>query len=418
MLNLKGYQILEQICDSSNSAVFRGIREFDGLPVVLKLLKQDYPTPQAIARYREEYAIASKLNWESGTKAIALERYQHSLVIVFQDLGGQSLRQYLQGKVMPLNQFLPIAIEITQQLVYLHQNNIIHKDINPSNIIINPKTKQIALIDFGISKHCKIETTSLKSPNILEGNLSYMSPEQTGRMNRILDYRSDFYSLGVTFYEMLSGKLPFIGNDLLDLVYSHLAHEPIPVNSVNPNIPDAISNIVSKLMAKNAEDRYKSAEGIKADLRICLEGLKTKENIDHFPLGEYDVAEVFQIPQKLYGREQEISILLDTFNRVTEEKDELNLSKKEVVLIAGYSGIGKTALVQEIYKPVTEKRAYFISGKFDQFQRNIPYSAIVNAFRELVQQLLAENQEHLRDWRDKFLAVLGNNAQVIIDVIP
>ena len=418
MLILKGYQVLEQICESSNSAVYRGIRESDRQPVILKLLKQDYPTPQAIARYREEYAIASKLNWKNAAKAIALEHYQRSLVIVFQDLGGKSLRQYLQGKVLPLIQFLPIAIEITQQLGYLHQNNIIHKDINPSNIVINPKTKQVALIDFGISKRCKHETTSLKSPNILEGNLSYMSPEQTGRMNRILDYRSDFYSLGVTFYEMLSGDLPFIGNDLLDLVYSHLAQEPIPVNSVNVNIPDIISDIVSKLMAKNAEDRYKSAEGIKADLEICLEALKTEEHIEHFVLGKYDVAETFQIPQKLYGREEEISILLNTFNRVTEEKDELNLSKTEIILVAGYSGIGKTALVQEIYKPVTEKRAYFISGKFDQFQRNTPYSAIVKAFRELVQQLLAESQDKLQDWRNKFLEALGSNGQVIIDVIP
>ena len=160
MLILKGYQVLEQICDSSNSAVYRGIRESDRQPVILKLLKPDYPTPQEIARYREEYAIASKLNWENAAKAIALEHYQRSLVIVFQDLGGQSLRQYLQGKVLPLTQFLPIAIEITQQLAYLHQNNIIHKDINPSNIVINQKTRQVSLIDFGISKCCKHETTS------------------------------------------------------------------------------------------------------------------------------------------------------------------------------------------------------------------------------------------------------------------
>ena len=418
MLILKGYRVLEQIGDSSNSAVYRGIRESDRQPVILKLLKQDYPTSQAIARYREEYAIASQLKWQNAATAIALEHYQRSLVIVFKDLGGQSLRQYLDGKAIPLTQFLPIAIEITQQLADLHQSNIIHKDINPSNIVINPKNKQVSLIDFGISKRCKLETTSLKNPNILEGNLSYMSPEQTGRMNRILDYRSDFYSLGVTFYEMLSGKLPFIGNDLLDLVYSHLAQEPIPVNSVNVNIPDIISDIVSKLMAKNAEDRYKSAEGIKADLEICLEALRTEDNIEHFALGKYDVAEIFQIPQKLYGRREEISILLDTFNRVTEEKDELNLSKTEIILIAGYSGIGKTALVQEIYKPVTEKRAYFISGKFDQFQRNTPYSAIVKAFRELVQQLLAESQDNLQTWRNRFLEALGSNGQVIIDVIP
>ncbi|MBD0302803.1 MAG: AAA family ATPase, partial [Tolypothrix sp. T3-bin4] len=287
-------------------------------------------------------------------------------------------------------------------------------DINPSNIVFNPDTEIIKIIDFGIATVLTRENPTLKNPNVLEGTLAYMSPEQTGRMNRTLDYRTDFYSLGVSFYELLTGQLPFNTTDALELVHCHIAKQPVPphlLRAEGRGIPKAVSDIVMKLMAKTAEERYQSAWGIKADLEKCLTQLQTTGKIELFPLGTQDISEKYQIPQKLYGREQEIVMLLTAFERVISDKSEL-------MLVSGYSGIGKSALVQELYIPITEKRGYFISGKFDQYQRNIPYSAIVSAFQELVRQLLTESEAQLNTWREKLLAALGINSQIIIDVIP
>jgi len=230
-------------------------------------------------------------------------------------------------------------------------------------------------------------------------------------MNRAIDYRTDFYSLGATFYELLLQKTPFNGTDSMELVHCHMAREPEPPYEVNQGIPKVVSDIVMKLLAKSAENRYQSAGGIKADLEECLNELDVNGNIPTFSLGRNDISDRFQIPQKLYGREQELDILKTTFERVSE-------GKSEMLLISGRSGIGKTALVQEMYMPVTQQRGYFISGKFEQFQRNVPYSAVINAFQDLVRQLLAENEEKLNCWRKKILKTLGSNGQVIIDVIP
>ncbi|MBD0310592.1 MAG: AAA family ATPase, partial [Microcoleus sp. T1-bin1] len=263
----------------------------------------------------------------------------------------------------------------------------------------------------------------------LEGTLAYLSPEQTGRMNRRLDYRTDFYSLGVTFYQLLTGQLPFLTTDILELVHYHIAKPPIPPHEVNAAIPKPVEDIILKLMAKNAEDRYQSAWGIKADLERCSEQFTTTGQIAHIQLGLQDVSDQFQIPQKLYGREAEIAPLLAAFERVAprgnvgeahrpESGIENPQFQVEMMLVSGYAGIGKSALVQELYKPITANRGYFISGKFDQFRRNIPYSAIVDALQKLVQQLLGEPDEQVQQWRSRLLTALGSNGQIIIDVIP
>ncbi|NJL81661.1 MAG: AAA family ATPase, partial [Richelia sp. SM2_1_7] len=248
-------------------------------------------------------------------------------------------------------------------------------------------------------------------PNQLEGTLTYMSPEQTGRMNRVLDYRTDFYSLGVTFYEMLTGRLPFQSNDPLELVHFHIAKQPVAIQQLNPEVPKAIANVVEKLMAKNAEDRYQTAKGLLADLELCREQLEITGTIIEFPPGRLDVLSQLLIPQKLYGRETQVTKLLDAFERVSKGSCEL-------LLVSGYSGIGKSSVVYEVNKPVTQKRGYFISGKFDQFKRNIPYASLIQAFSSLMQQLLTESTTHLEKWRNKILTAVGANGQVIIDVIP
>lgn len=437
---LLGYQLLAQIYESANSLVYRGIQERDNQAVILKFLKEDYPTPEETFRYKQEYKITRNLNIAGVVNAYSLEKCENSLVIIFEDFGGESLKILMNNQAFTLNQFLFLAIKITEILGEVHSRNIIHKDINPSNIVFNPYTQQLKLIDFGISSILSHENPTIKNPNILEGTLAYISPEQTGRMNCSVDYRTDFYSLGVTFYELLTNHLPFNTTDAMELVHCHIAKQPIPPHELNSEIPKAVSEIVMKLLAKTAEERYQSAWGIKADLEECLFQLQNNSQIYNFSLGLKDISDKFQIPQKLYGREAEVKTLLVAFERVCGEQVGLQgfapvqergveskqtkvenfscFAKSEMMLVSGYSGIGKSALVQEIYKPITKHRGYFISGKFDQFGRNIPYSAVVSAFSNLVRQLLTETEVSLAQWREKIQCAFGANGQVIIDVIP
>ncbi|MBF2005099.1 MAG: PAS domain S-box protein [Chlorogloeopsis fritschii C42_A2020_084] len=425
MIALPGVAIHSKIYESSASLVYRGIREQDDRPLVVKLLKQDYPSPQELTRYRQEYEITRSLNLPGVVKAYSQQDYQRTLAILLEDFGGESIERWMQQRKerfcpMPLSNFFRLAIDITEILGKIHHANIIHKDINPGNIVFNSDTGVVKIIDFGIATRFNRTNPTFKSPHVLEGTLAYISPEQTGRMNRWLDYRTDFYSLGVTFYELLVGQLPFPTTDILELVHCHIAKSPVPPHELNAAIPKAVSDIVMKLMAKNAEDRYQSAWGIKADLERSDRQFAQSGQIDRIQLGLQDISQQFHIPQKLYGREAEIAALLAAFDRVAGRGNEENSQpfNVEMMLVSGYAGIGKSALVQELYKPITAKRGYFVWGKFDQFDRNIPYSAIAHALQKLVQQLLGEPEKQLQQWRSHLLAALGSNGQIIIDAIP
>ncbi len=422
MITLPGVAILSKIYESPATLVYRGIREQDNCAVVAKVLKQNYPSPGELTRYRQEYEITHSLNIDGVVKAYSQQDYQRTLVILLEDFGGESLERLQQRSdfyPMPLSNFFGLAIAITEILGRIHAANVIHKDINPSNIVLNPKTGVVKMIDFGIATRFSRTNPRFKSLHLLEGTLAYLSPEQTGRMNRMLDYRSDFYSLGATFYELLTGQLPFPATDILELVHCHIAKQPVLPHELNSTIPKPVSEIILKLMAKNAEDRYQSAWGIKADLERCARQLVEIGQIDYIQLGLQDISQQFQIPQKLYGREAEIGALLAAFDRVAGRRHEENSPQLnvEMMLVSGYAGVGKSALVQELYKPITAKRGYFVWGKFDQFDRNIPYSAIAHALQQLVQQLLGEPDEQVQQWRNRLLTALGSNGQIIIDAI-
>ena len=437
MIEIAGYQIFTKLHESTNSRVYRGVRESDHLPIIIKVLKKDYPTVEEITQYWREYKITKSLNLEGVIKAYSIEQYQNTLLIVFEDIGGESLAKILPSTHLSLEAFLKLAIKLTETLSQVHNFNIIHKDINPDNIIWNRKTDRVKLIDFGICTEVSREKPSFNNWNLLEGTLGYISPEQTGRMNRSLDYRTDFYSLGATFYQMLTNQLPFTTKDSLELIHHHIAKSAIPPHLINQEIPKVISAMVMKLLAKNAENRYQTAWGIHADLERCLVQLNSNNQISYFHLGEHDISEKFQITEKIYGRQQEVEILKKAFAKIAEfEPEQVIITQNnndlfsilnpninpqtpiEFVLVSGYSGIGKSALIQEIYKPLTQKQSYFIAGKFAQYQRGIPYFAIVQAFEELIFQLLTESETKLQQWRTKILAALGSNAQVIIQVLP
>ncbi|MEP0969976.1 MULTISPECIES: AAA family ATPase [Cyanophyceae] len=423
MIALSGIAIHKKIYESPNSLVYRGIRMQDERAIIVKMLKQDYPSPQELTRYRQEYEITRSLNLEGVVKAYSQQDYHRTLAILLEDFGGESLEQWMRQQSsfcpMHLSTFLHLAIDITNILGKIHAAGIVHKDINPNNIVLNLDAGVIKIIDFGIATRFNRTNPMFKSLHALEGTLAYLSPEQTGRMNRLLDYRTDFYSLGVTFYELLTGQLPFTTTDILEIVHCHIAKQPVSPCELNVAIPKAISDIITKLMAKNAEDRYQNAWGIKADLEICLRQLTETGQIDDIQLGLQDVSEQLGIPQKLYGRETEIAALLATFEKIARNEEELpNPSFGTMMLVSGYSGVGKSALVQELYKSITARHGYFVSGKFDQFQRNIPYSAIAHALQQLVQQLLGEPTEQLQQWRSRLLTALGSSGQLIVDVIP
>ncbi|BAY11537.1 trifunctional serine/threonine-protein kinase/ATP-binding protein/sensor histidine kinase [Calothrix sp. NIES-2098] len=410
-LMMPNYDLNEILHEGDDTVIYRATSQIDKQSVILKILKAEYPSLDAITSLKHEYKITENLNLESVVKVLRLENHENRLALVFEDFGGKSLKQILSTKKLELNSFMSIALQMTQALVSVHTHQIIHKDIKPGNIIINPETGIVKLTDFSIASQLNKETTQLANPQQLEGTLAYMSPEQTGRMNRSLDYRSDFYSLGVTFYEMLTGQLPFQSDDPLELIYCHIAKQPVEIEELNPEVPNSIAAIVWKLMAKNAEDRYQTAKGLLADLEICAENLKTTGQIINFTPGRLDVLSQLLIPQKLYGRETQVNLLLDAFERASQGGCEL-------ILVSGYSGIGKSSVVNEVNKPITRAKGFFISGKFDQFQRSMPYASLIQAFSGLMRQLLTENVTKLEDWRKKILAAVGSNGQVIIDVIP
>ena len=414
-ITIGNYHALKLIHKSDRTLVYRGQNVENGQPVIIKLMRNQYPSFRELVQFRNQYAISKNLEIEGIIKTYTLERYENRYALIMEDMGGVSLAEYQGRASLSVSQFLDLAIQLSKILHQLHNNSIIHKDIKPANILIHPETKQVKLIDFSISSLLPKETQVVETPNVLEGTLAYISPEQTGRMNRAVDYRSDFYSLGVTFYELLMGALPFRTDDALEVIHGHIALYPKPLSELvvlgGCLCPPTISDIVMKLMAKNAEYRYQSALGLKYDLEKCLSQYQERGKIESFELGERDICDRFLIPEKLYGREKEVQALLDAFERVVE-------GNREMVMVAGFSGIGKTAVVNEVHKPIVKQRGYFIKGKFDQFNRNVPFSAFVQAFRSLMGQIISESDAQLQEWKTQILEAVGNNGQVLIDVIP
>ncbi|HRY17087.1 MAG TPA: diguanylate cyclase [Candidatus Competibacteraceae bacterium] len=410
---IEGYNECETIYESRTSIVFRGRRAADGQTVVLKMLKGAYPGVRELARYRHEYDLLRSLDLDHVIVADRLQEYGSTLILVVEDFGAESLKKLAGQHCFTLEELLEIFITVCGALARLHERHILHKDINPSNIVYNPATRLCKLIDFGLAARLSPTHPSQDHANTLEGTLAYISPEQTGRMNRSVDYRSDLYSLGVSLYELLAGRLPFQAEHSLEMVHAHIAITATPVHEVNPAVPLPLSAIVARLMAKTAEQRYQSASGLGADLAACLDALRAAGRIDPFELGLHDQIGTFYLPQHLYGREQEIAHLLKTFNEQVAGQGAMRF-----VLLSGYSGAGKTSLVKEIYKPVTGSNGYFIKGKFDQHQRTIPYYALKQALAELADVWLTESEERLAAIAAALREALGEAGGVMVDLIP
>jgi PAS domain S-box-containing protein len=369
------------------------------------------PAIGSIKRMEHEYSLRAEIDPEWGIRPFALALHMGRTMLVLTDSGGEPLDRLL-GRPMELTQFLRLAVGLSVALGQLHGRNLIHKDIKPANVLVNSKTGQVWLTGFGIASLHPRERQSPAPPEFIAGTLAYMAPEQTGRMNRSIDSRSDLYALGITLYEMVTGSLPFTASDPMEWVHCHIARRPVPPSERVKNVPGSVSAIIMKLLAKTAEGRYQTATGAASDLRRCFAEWETHRRIDEFPLGEHDTPDRLLIPEQLYGRASEIETLLASFDHIVVG------GRPELVLVSGYSGIGKSSVVNELHKPLVPPRGLFASGKFDQYKRDIPYATLAQALQSLIRPLLSKSETELRKWREAIHAAVDPNGQLMVDLVP
>lgn len=412
-ITIPGYHFQEEpIYNGQRFVIFSGISTQNNEPIVIKMLKATHPTPEDIRKFKREYEITKILDSDKTVHVVGFEKYQDSYGMVLENIILPTLAEELQKRnKFKIRDSLEMGIKIAKAVLYIHKKNIIHKDLNPSNIFCDFDRRVVKIFDFNLATTLPKEQAAIVNPNVLEGTLPYISPEQTGRMNRGIDYRTDFYSLGIVYYQMLTGQLPFHAKDPIELVYNHIAILPKTPSEINPEIPAMLSTIVMKLIKKNPEERYQNIQALLEDLTHCLEEWDKNGKIQEFQLSKKDIYYRFQIQDKLYGRDDEIKKLLDVYNKVTG-------SGVELILVTGEPGIGKSVLINELQKPVIEKHGFYISGKFEQFKHNVPYAALIQAFTELVNQLLTEDETKIAFFRKKILDSVKGYGEVIVNVIP
>lgn len=369
------------------------------------------PSPETRKKIDREYSLRSEVDSAWAVRPLALAEPNEQMTLVLEDPGGQTLDGLLSGP-MEMTQFLRLAIGLARALGGLHGAKLIHKDVKPTNVLVDPASGQARLMGFGIASRLRREHQPPEPPEFIAGTLPYMAPEQTGRMNRSIDSRSDLYALGVTLYEMLTGDLPFTASDPLEWVHCHIARHPVPPHERAKNVPTCVSAIVMKLLAKTPEERYQTATGVESDLQNCLAEWEVHGYIADFLLGQHDAPDRLLIPEKLYGRAREIETLLTTFDRVVAG------GRPELVLVSGYSGIGKSAVVNELHKSLVPPRGLFASGKFDQYKRDIPYATLAQAFQNLIRPLLSGSESELTEWRNAIHEAINPNGQLMVGLVP
>lgn len=408
-MKLSGYRLGSELGHDEHTAVYRAVREHDGLRVIVKTLSREYPLPAEVRLLEFEYRMLEKLRGPHVATALGLARTGGQLALILEDFGADPLSA--RGTPLPLAEFFRVAKQLVAALGHVHAHDVIHKDVRPEAVLSNADGSVVKLFSFQLASEISREVRDVSVQNRLEGSLPYISPEQTGRMNRALDYRSDHYSLGVVLFELLTGELPFSASDVMGWVHCHISMPAPSVREKAPDVPQMLSELVAKLLAKEPRERYQSTRGLLADLERCEALAHAGRGDEHFPLGVDDISERFALSQRLVGRDHEVRLLRAVF-------DDACKGPGKLLMVSGYSGVGKSSLIRELYEPLAARRGYFAAGKFDQLDRSVPYAALVEALRNLVRQLLAEPDIQIADWCSRLLAVLGPGAGVMVELVP
>src|SRR6202453_3185066 len=380
-------------------------------PILLLACSDEYPSPRSLQRLEHEHALRADLSAEWAARPVELVRREGRLTLVLEDPGGRPLERML-GRPMDMTQFLRIAVALAAAIGRVHAQGLIHKDLKPANILVDASSGSVRLTGFGIASRLPRERQAPGPPEEIAGTLAYIAPEQTGRLNRSVDSRSDLYAWGVILYEMLTGALPFSAADPMEWIHCHIARQPAPPSERLNEVPASLSAIVMKLLAKSAEDRYQTAAGLEADLRRCQSDWEAHGRIEPFPLGMRDVSDRLLIPERLYGREREVQALMAAFDRVVAH------GATELVLVSDYSGVGKSSVVHELHKAMVPPRGLFAAGKFDQYERDIPYATLAQAFQPLIRQILVMSGTEVERWRRALAEALWAHGQLIVDLVP
>jgi serine/threonine protein kinase len=410
MTMLSNYTVLEEVREKGKIKVFRGYKKDNRTQVLVKILKKDPSNLVEVSRLLNEFEVTRDLDIDGIIKPVEIEQTDSYFAVIVNDLGTVPLKEYFGSRMIGPWLFTDVAMQLAEIISQIHEHGIVHRNLNPDNILIHPDTGNVYVTGFGSAAYVSSENSSLSSPDP-DLVYEYISPEQTGRLSKSVDQRSDLYSLGVIFYELLTDRLPITAKSEAEWVHAHITGKPLAPDKIKPNIPSAISGIVMKLLEKNVEERYQSAYGLAWDIKECMKQLIETGMIEDFTIGQKDVYSSFQLPLKLYGRDEEEEKLKSIFDRVCD-------GSAEAVFISGYPGIGKTELVNKILKPLTIEKGYFISGKTDQLKKNIPYAPFTEAVRALIMQLMTESDKDLDYWRKTILNVLGRNSSVIAEIIP
>jgi len=405
-----GY-VLEPLREGADFTLYRGRER--GNQILALSVTAEQPSPRSLRLLEHEFSLAAELDAAWAAQPLALTRHQGRTVLILRDPGGEPLDRVIelhQGQAIDLTRFLRIAIGLAAALSQVHRQGLVHKDVKPANALVDD-SGHVWLTGFGMASQLRHERQVPVPAEIIAGTLAYMAPEQTGRMNRSMDSRSDLYSLGVTLYQMLTGVLPFAADDPLEWVHCHIARRPAPPTDRRA-VPEPLSAIIMRLLAKSAEERYQTAAGLEADLRRCLTQWQSQGCIDPFTLGAVDSSDRLLIPEKLYGREREVEALIAAFDRMVAQ------GAAELVLVSGYSGVGKSSVVNELHKVLVPPRGLFAAGKFDQYKRDVPYATLAQAFQTLVRQILVRSEAEVDQWRHAILDAVGPNGQLIVNLIP
>ncbi|MBV8277990.1 MAG: AAA family ATPase, partial [Verrucomicrobia bacterium] len=410
MTDLSKYAF-ETLRDDGQVVLLRGKCKGNHGTILAMAPVSDQPPPGIIAQFEHAYSLRDEFDDLFVARPRELVSHSGQRKLLLDDPGGELLANFL-GRPMGVSQFLKLAIGIAGALAQFHARGFIHKNIKPANILVDTEAGIAWLTGICLSSRLPRQRQDPEPPETIAGSLAYMAPEQTGRVNRSIDSRSDLYAFGVTLYELLTGTLPFTATDPMEWVHCHIARQPAAPTTRVGDIPGQLSAIVMKLLAKSPEERYQTAAGLKADFQRCLVAWETHGQVESFPLGEHDIPDRLLIPEKLYGREAEVGRLLAAFDRIVSQ------GTTELVLVSGYSGIGKSSVVNELHKALVPHRGLFASGKFDQYKRGIPYATLAQAFQSLIRHILMKSEEEVLHWRSALIEALGLNAQLVANLVP